>query len=160
MSKSHPDDAFRDRLLSGLLRVPETGCWEWQRSRNEKGYAQISRRNQRVLVHRAMYEEFIGPIPPGHVVRHVVCRNPRCANPRHLATGTTLENQADKVRDGMSLRASKHFNNRLSEKQVYEIRALAGKMTYREIGEKYGVTLQTAYQIIKRVRWTWLPEAS
>lgn len=88
------------RLLANMV-VDESGCWLWQGYTQDNGYGYISggRRAARLLVHRASYEAFIGPIPDGLQVDHT-CHNPencppgpscmhrRCVNPEHLEAVT------------------------------------------------------------------------
>lgn len=78
-------------------------CWEWQRACNAKGYAVMSwvRPGWPHLVHTFVYQEVVGPIPDGNVVRHT-CDNPPCVNPRHLVLGTHADNQGDMVARGRS----------------------------------------------------------
>lgn len=72
-------------------------CWDWPGSVDRWGYAHSkvgsrtdgSRRS--VLVHRAVYEALVGPIPTGLTIDHL-CRNPRCYNPTHLEAVTMREN--------------------------------------------------------------------
>jgi hypothetical protein len=64
----------------------ETGCWVWQRTLNNKGYAVGSfvtgGGSHVTLVHRYLYEQKYGAIPAGLVLDHQ-CRNTRCVNPEH-----------------------------------------------------------------------------
>lgn len=78
-------------------------CWEWQRLKNPKGYGLLSwtRPGQSRIAHRFVYEQMVGPVPPGKVVRHT-CDNPPCCNPSHLVLGTKGDNQQDMVERGRS----------------------------------------------------------
>lgn len=49
-----------------------------------------------ILVHRAVYELHIGPIPQGMEIDHE-CRVPRCINPQHLRPATRAQNNQNKV---------------------------------------------------------------
>ena len=69
----------------------ETGCWEWNGSLNNHGYAQSWDGRKPVLGHRLSYEEHCGPIPAGLTIDHL-CRNSRCVNPDHLEPVTHREN--------------------------------------------------------------------
>lgn len=78
-------------------------CRLWLGSICTKGYGQIQVQGRHVLVHRAIYEEFHGPIPAGLVIDHL-CHDPavcttgrncihrRCVNPDHMAAVTNVEN--------------------------------------------------------------------
>lgn len=68
-----------------------TGCWEWQRSLDRKGYGvrAVGKLNKRA--HRVIYERLVGPIPEGLVLDHL-CEVHRCVNPEHLEPVTNAEN--------------------------------------------------------------------
>lgn len=78
------------RIFSKIKVNPETGCWEWVRALNAGGYAQISFRGRRELVHRILYAWTVEPLPRakrrGQVdeLDHIVCDNRRCVNPIHV----------------------------------------------------------------------------
>jgi hypothetical protein len=76
-------------LLKGWT-VTDSGCWEYNGSRNEFGYGIIRRQR----AHRISYEHFIGPIPDSLVIRHT-CDNPSCVNWEHLIPGVQAENVQD-----------------------------------------------------------------
>ena len=65
------------------------GCWEWLGSHQAGGYAQCGIGSQRAgtrsmgVVHRAVYQMVVGPIPSGLSLDHL-CRNRGCVNPFHL----------------------------------------------------------------------------
>lgn len=60
---------------------------------------------------------------PTHVMRHVVCRNTRCCNPRHLEWGTEKQNAEDRIRHGMEPDRRCDLNPRaqLTNNQVRQI---------------------------------------
>lgn len=83
----------QDPLTHLRARVTEQsdGCWIWQQHCNRQGYGtvRLMALNERraVLVHRAMYELLIGPIPDGMELDHL-CRVRACCNPAHLEAVT------------------------------------------------------------------------
>lgn len=63
---------------------PNTGCWLWVGTLNQRGYARVGRGNQtRRGAYRLAYELFKGPIPNGAEIDHL-CRVRCCVNPDHL----------------------------------------------------------------------------
>lgn len=86
-----------ERILSRIEVEPETGCWLWPGATVRGGYGQIAseRRGYQVIVHRALYELLVGPIPDGLNLDHVKergCRHTNCCNPDHLEPVSQREN--------------------------------------------------------------------
>ncbi|MGI5247775.1 HNH endonuclease signature motif containing protein [Dactylosporangium sp. CA-139066] len=46
---------------------------------------------KKIFLHRASYQAFVGPIPPGLHIDHL-CRQRSCGNPEHLEAVTPREN--------------------------------------------------------------------
>lgn len=68
-------------------------CWLSYVGINTNGYSQARvGGRRRVLVHRAVYEILVGPIPPDYEVDHL-CRVRNCYNPTHLEAVTQAENK-------------------------------------------------------------------
>jgi hypothetical protein len=77
--------------FSLLRRLNTSGgpdaCWPWTGPVNGSGYAMVDYNGRQETLQRAIYMEFVGPIPPGWVVDHK-CRMRRCGNWRHLEAVT------------------------------------------------------------------------
>lgn len=89
------DKSVALRLLEGLKKNTETGCWEWQKCTDEHGYGKIKVAGISHWVHRIAYTIFKGDIPEGMTVDHnheVGCRSRACCNPEHLEIMTQSEN--------------------------------------------------------------------
>lgn len=79
----------KEELLEHI-KVDRNGCWIWQRA-TVRGYGSGKIGKCTILVHRAVYTLFVGPIPGGMVLHHL-CRKKTCANPDHLELCTQREN--------------------------------------------------------------------
>lgn len=127
---------------------PETGCVEWTGARNEAGYGvtMMAGTRRTILTHRLALRAR-GIDVTGRVVRHLVCDNPPCINPDHLAVGTHADNVMDKVRKG---RQGKKFS-RAVEHAIYiehSIRSLDEAAVTESLARKYGVSKSTIYRAL------------
>lgn len=80
------------RALARAIEVPHSGCWVFPYNVNNCGYGriQVGGRKSRV-VHRVVYEHFVGSVPAGLQLDHL-CRVRNCCNPAHLEPVTCQEN--------------------------------------------------------------------
>lgn len=139
-------------------------CWEWKAAKKRKmgygvfrvGVSGIDRKQ--VYAHRFVWEYVNGPIPVGMYICHK-CDNPPCCNPNHLFIGTRADNVKDMVNKGRGrgkiFKGSAHGNSKLSEEQVYAIRAASGSQT--KIAKQYGISDVLVCHIKSRKRWGHLP---
>jgi hypothetical protein len=79
-----------------------------------------------------------------------------CVNGRHLSWKTPKENQADAVIHGTAPRGERSGMAKLTSEKVRQIRALNGKMSKREIAEKFGVGRSNIKKIQANQIWKWL----
>jgi hypothetical protein len=71
-------------LLKKISLDERTGCWVWLGAKNQDGYGRFWRQaRRRTVVHRWMYEKYVGPVPNGMELHHT-CGNRACINPEHL----------------------------------------------------------------------------
>lgn len=94
---------LQERLLRAVAVNSETGCWEWQRAKNQHGYGRVGQDGKNRFAHRVSYEAFVGPIPDGLNVCHR-CNNKGCVNPEHLYAASQRQNIIDAWRDGLKER--------------------------------------------------------
>lgn len=125
---------------SDYLVDPETGCWEWLKTRTKHGYA-IGH------AHRKYWERVNGELPEGWHVHHL-CKNRACVNPDHL----------------QALSSDEHFvhhfltENGLTLDDVREARRLGRDTDVRTEGlaKRYGVSDRTIRRWWTSGRWARL----
>jgi len=119
---------------------PETGCWEWARARQSRGYGLVRYNGKQRPSHRVSYELWNGPIPDGHYVLHH-CDNPTCIKPDHLFTGTQSDNLSDCSIKGRN-------SKKLTIQQVEQIRNSTEVM--QRMAERLGVSYTTIWNVRTR----------
>lgn len=156
-------------------------CWPWRGDRDPRagsGYGRLtvgSTIGRRFVVSRLVYMLEHGLLPPDVVVRHS-CDNPPCCNPGHLLEGSQAANIQDAVDRGRmhygdahglrkhpeaAARGEHHGAHILTEEQVLAIRVIGAsrapgrrsRPTFREIGERFGVSATAAADAFYRRRW-------
>lgn len=159
MKDQEPDSLrYFWRIASTVAISEETGCWLWTDGVDDLGYARINpgfRGEKRA--HRISHFLFNGPIPEGHVVRHQ-CDVRHCVSPRHLLTGTQMENAWDAVRRGRMVHKGQFGTEngaaRLTDEVVREIRRLsAAGWTTSQMVERFHVSRMTINRAARRESW-------
>lgn len=119
-----------------------SGCWIWQRARNNHGYGVVRVNGRLTLAHRDFYEAARGPVPPGLELDHEECDNPACVNPFHVEPVPHVAN----CRRGRS--------TRLNSTVVAEIRErVAGGETNIAVAARFGVSDAQVSRIAHGKRW-------
>lgn len=131
------------------IRKTDT-CWLWTGHCNDYGYGIILLPGEiPTRAHRFSYEHFKGPIKKGLIVMHT-CDNPPCVNPEHLRIGTKDDNNKDTALKRRHNYGLDHWNGRLSDKAVENIRA--SDETGQVLALRHGVSIPHIYRIKARIR--------
>lgn len=170
--KSQSLEQRRQALLDSREIDPITGCWNYTRSKNNKGYGWFSINGKAIGAHRASWILFKGEIPKGRIVCHR-CDNPSCVNPDHLFTGTTQDNRLDCENKGRSNRPVGEQSPwaKLTSEDVLVVRKLfastpSARMSGSRIGresllkllsESLGVSTKTLRDAIHGKQWKHIP---
>lgn len=129
------------------------GCWGWKGCTVGGGYACIKRSGTSMYMHRYVYEQAVGPIPAGMIVRHK-CDNPICTNPDHLEIGTHKDNSRDMSERGRTLIGPRNPAAKLDEGKVADIkRAIRGGESQSSLARRYGVCQQAISNINRGLVW-------
>jgi hypothetical protein len=104
-------------------------------------------------VHTLIMRAFVGPPPPGMIVRHKD-NDGTNNNLKNLRYGTYQQNYADAVRNGTANRGEKQYAAKLTEQMVREIRKNTATVT--ALAKIYNVSPTTIHQIRHRLTWRWL----
>jgi uncharacterized protein YerC len=152
----------RETLESRVIIDAATGCWIYM-GKDGKGigwnYARTREKGKSVLLHRWVYQEYVGPIPDGLDIRHS-CNRPHCENPAHLRPGTHQDNMDDKVEAQTQHRPIGEVNvkAKLTEDQVRAILKDPRKVSV--IAREYGVTRANIHDIRRRDTWKHIDAAA
>ena len=129
-------------------------CIEWTGTIGADGYGKKWNNKKRnwVQAHRWVYEQSVGPIPDGLMIRHL-CHNKKCVNPDHLEPGTMKDNRQDDIDAGKDwFKGENNYFAKLTNNQTKEIQKLKpiGKPPYgyiRDIAKKYDIDRTHVYRI-------------
>jgi hypothetical protein len=112
------------------------------------GVSNSAAKQKTLMVHRVVCETFHGQPPRGLVARHLNGDrlNNRASN---MGWGTCPENVRDMFRHGRGQINETHWNTRLSNQQVADLRGKAGGgKTYRELADEFGISYGYAREIV------------
>ena len=158
-----------DWIESNSTKIPETGCWIWNKYVDNLGYARAFVDGENARVHRLSLGLSIGGIPEGKQANHH-CDVRCCVNPVHIYAGDKLQNARDMVRRGRhgttkqevraKISSSKKgrfcgddgSNTKLFSWQKPELKTLrdAG-VSVKELAAKYGVNPSYLYAVLRTI---------
>ena len=134
------------------------GCWEWQGSRQKRGYGLFRIKGRLHKAHRAALMMSGVEVPDDLCVLHS-CDNPPCCNPAHLRLGTKGENNTERHAKGRTVvpahgKGERYWASKLTEDKVRQIRAWRSEgLTYAEIGRRAGISASHIREVVKGQYW-------
>lgn len=166
-------DCINNATRPVVARVTTEGCFECVSHRpGNTGYPRIRVQGRLWLLHRYLWTQAHGTIPPGMLVCHR-CDNRMCLNVEHYFLGSIADNNRDMYEKGrhhrktqkeidefvqrMKLlppkRGSANGNSKLNEEQVKEIRKLFPSIRVAELARQFGVSSKLITLIVKKEVW-------
>ncbi len=136
-------------------------CLIWPYGTHHRGHGFVNTGSGHTHAHRLVLIRVEGEPPtPEHEAAHrpLVCHNPPCVNPRHLYWATRKQNAEDRLVDGTDLRGEKQPTHILTAEQALEIYH-NDDMTYRELGDRFGISFSAISGIKRGETWKWLTHA-
>ena len=156
------EDQLLQYVFTGIDIDAKTGCWNYMRAVDRKGYGKVYGNGTQTLAHRFVYSFYNGEIPEGLFACHH-CDNPRCCNPDHIFIGTNADNLRDAARKGRLCGLSKKYTKRsgymnkgskITNEEALSIRL--SNETNRNLATKYQVHIGTVRRIKKGERRPWI----
>lgn len=148
-----------DRLWERIRKAGEDDCWPWigQLSvPNHTGFQYghfwltVERRYVNFKAHRLIWALDRRQNPMGKVIRHT-CDNPLCCNPKHMVSGTQIDNVRDKVERNRQRQGADVNTAKLTPNDVRAIRA--SRKGNAELGRIYGLNASNIYLIRRGDKW-------
>lgn len=155
-----PIEAYPGRYISNFGRVRGLRGQILKGSPNDGGYpcVRLTFRGKLERVHILVFTAFNGPIPPGIEINHKdgITHNARLDN---LEMATHQENIDHSIRilghkrmPPIHRGEAAHFS-KLTADKVDEIRELRGKMSYKEVAQRYGISYVAVYKVWNGETW-------
>jgi hypothetical protein len=122
---------------------PVTGCWDWLKYKDERGYGIAFSKGKLAKAHRVYFERYVGPVPDRCEVDHL-CRNHGCVNPDHLEAVPHQENV---------------WRGRLAKITIEDARAIRRLATGNNppsparLAEQFGISRNSIYAILSNRTW-------
>lgn len=148
-----PKNSVRLRWLIVNRHIEQEDCLIFPFSKQSNGYSQFKYKGRYYLAHRQMCRWRHGKPPSKYHFAAHSCGNGHlgCINPGHLSWKTPKENSADRLVHGT-------MSKKLSVSQIRKIRRYLSetKLTYRQIGAKFGISAVMVHNIFHGRAWSCL----
>ena len=110
-----------------------------------------------IFAHRVVMAAFCGPLPHKHEVNHLngVKHDNRPANLEYVTRSQNRKHSFSHLGEKVNARrGEEHCHAKMTAADVIKLRELrAGGMTYKALGERFGINQSAAHKIANRVRW-------
>ncbi len=141
-------------------------CLIWNGAKLTNGYGRIGYRKKMVGPHTAafMISIRVDSLPKenddGEIleVAHL-CNIKNCCEATHLYHATTMQNAADRKKNGLT-KGEKHSNAKISEETAKAIKNSKGDGTKKERAKRFGVSKHIVSNIDSGGSWAYLSDAS
>jgi len=147
------------RFWSKVGRRGPDECWPWLGSRQASGHGQFVASvipHRLTPAHKFMWQLTHGPIGDGLVVCHR-CDHGWCVNPTHLFVGTQADNLRDCREKDRHSRGERHYNAKLTDDNVTEMRRLASVgVAQVEIARRFNTDQSHVSNIMRGKKWRHL----
>jgi len=126
-------------------------------SKSKSGHIlfRFGRKEKAQYLHRLVYENFVGDIPEGKVIRHLN-DDPSDNRLSNLEIGTQKDNVQDAIRNGKIVIGERHHSSKLTNNVVRKIRSIKENepnKPNREIAKCFSVSRRTVDRVLKKEIW-------
>lgn len=150
--------SFRKRGPGSLRDERREKCVTIKPAITAKGYARVSLTSDekavQLAIHRLVLLAFVGPAPQAYLDSRHLDGNPLNNSINNLCWGTKLENGQDRVRHETAPKGTRHWNAKLGDDDVREIRAMRERgASLREMATAFGISEGNVLAIVQRKTW-------
>lgn len=147
----------RLEFLENALVSAADDCVLWPYSLDTHGYGQFHIKKKCYRAHRVVCELAYGPAPSPELQAAHSCGVRNCVNHRHLRWATPVENSADRIVHGTTIRGSKVKWAVLKESDIPAIwaRRQSGESALK-IARALGVKRSTIKNVLYGQTWAWV----
>jgi len=130
-------------------------CVLWEGARSKGGYGVLNRKHAgkwtTFYVHRLACEFSHGPPPPDKPCAMHSCDVRHCYEPSHLSWGSHSDNVQDATNKGRVAHGSRHWNAKLTEERVTELRRKKAEGAQRSaLAAEFGVHVKTVNKVCRQ----------
>lgn len=151
----NPRNHTHRALLINIQKINQCEIWPGCKNKNGYGYAYDEFTQKMVLAHRLMYQRHHQVNLTSDCVIMHSCDNPSCVKIEHLSAGTQKDNLKDMDNKGRRPMGEDHHSAKITLEIAEEIRQRYSRdeISQRKLGEEYGLSQSTIFQIVNNQIW-------